>query len=255
LSKNYYETLGVDKHAESDDIKKAYRQLSMQHHPDKGGDAEKFKELSEAYSVLSDPEKRKDYDNPMRNMGNPFEDMMRGFGGAHPFGRPQQPDPNAPRRGRNMLMEQLIPLKYFIFGGKYDLKFSFRDPCPDCAGTGAEERMTCSVCNGLGQIIEGRRGQGVFVQSARACPNCHGRGFTAKKPCEPCSGSGARTIDKDLKVNIPAGVTEGFVVGVTGEGGVGVNGAPNGDLGVKIHMQMPNPDELTDEQKRVLEEI
>ena len=150
MTKNYYEALGVDKAADAGTIKKAYRNLSMEHHPDKGGDEEIFKEINEAYSVLSNPDKRRDYDNPMRNTGNPFEDMFSRFGG--PFGgRVRRPNPNAPRRGRNIMLEQEVSLRYFILGGKLKVNFSFRDACPECVGTGAEEKETCSACNAQGR--------------------------------------------------------------------------------------------------------
>lgn len=176
MTKDYYKILGVDRGVDEATLKKAYRELVMEHHPDHGGDEEKFKEISEAYTVLSDPEKKANYDNPMRQMrgfpfGNPFGDMP-------PFRRP---DPNAPRRGRNIVLEHAAPLRYFIFGGKLKVEFSFRDPCPDCSGTGAEEKETCSNCRGVGQVMESKQGQGIFIQSTRACPACSGRGFTASK--------------------------------------------------------------------------
>lgn len=253
MAKDYYGILGVDRHAEPAEIKKAYRALSMEHHPDKGGDEDKFKEISEAYSVLSNPEKRKDHDNPMRNMGNPFEDMMRGFGGAHPFGTPHRPDPNAPRRGRNIMMEKQIPLKFFILGGKLRVTFTLRDNCQGCGGSGAEELDTCTVCNGTGQIIEGQRGQGVFIQSTRMCPTCSGRGSRIVKPCKVCEGQGNVEASRDTTISIHSGAREGQIFGVTGVGGSGANGGPAGDLGVKVFIKYPNPTELTEEQKRVIE--
>jgi molecular chaperone DnaJ len=252
MNKNYYEILGVERDADGPTIKKVYRELSKQHHPDHGGDEEKFKEISEAYSVLSNPEKRAEYDNP-----NPFG----GFG--HPFGdifgqrfrQPPRANPNAPRRGRNIVLERAIPIKYCVFGGKLDLSVSFDDPCPDCAGSGAEEKETCSNCGGSGQVVERRQGRGVFIQSSNACGKCQGRGFTAKKPCESCKGSARRKVDRHVKIDIPRGITDGQVVGVTGAGGSGINGGPPGDLAVRLSVQWPNPDDLTEEQRAVLEEI
>ena len=253
MTKNYYEILGVDKAADMAAIKKAYRALSMKHHPDKGGDEEKFKEISEAYSVLSSPQKRGEYDNPMSGMGgmggNPFSDI---FGPRSPF-RP--PDPNAPRRGRNIMLEYDVPLRYFIFGGELKVSFSFRDPCPDCAGTGAEEKVTCANCKGVGRVMEVSKGQGIFMQTARACPVCMGRGFTSAKICAACTGSGSRTIDKNLTLTVPLGAVEGAVIGAVGEGGTGSNGGPPGDLAVKLHIKIPKAAGLTNEQIKVLKEL
>ena len=251
MTKDYYSILGVDKAADPEAIKKAYRSLSKKHHPDHGGDEEKFKEINEAYSTLSDPRKRQAYDNPTPDFS--FADIFNGpFGGRPPF---RQPDPNAPRRGRNIVLDMEFPIRHFIFGGKVKVKFSFIDPCPDCAGTGAEEKETCANCNGTGQVVEQKQGQGIFIQSSRACPVCSGRGFVAAKSCEPCNGSGRRTVDKNVPMKIPKGSREGDVIGATGEGGIGLNGGPSGDLAVRLHIKLPNPDELTDEQRKVLEEL
>lgn len=249
MTKDYYGILGVDKAAEAADIKKAYRELSKQHHPDHGGDEEKFKEVNEAYSVLSNPEKRADYDNPMRRMRTPFGNP---FGGAPPF-RP--PDINAPRRGRNIVLEHEAALRYFIFGGKIKLAFSFRDACPDCQGTGAEEKETCINCKGVGQVMEAKQGQGVFIQSSRACPACHGRGFTPKKQCQACLGTSSKMIDKELFLTVPPNIREGHVIGAEREGHIGINGGPNGDLIVKLYIKLPRAEDLTEEQRVVLESI
>jgi len=254
LSKNYYKILGVDKDAEQETLKKVYRQLSKEHHPDHGGDEERFKEISEAYSVLSDPQKRKEYDNPMQQGGGfSFHDIFGSMGGNRgPFG---PPNPNAPRRGQNIMLEHLAPLRSFILGGKIKINLSFRDHCSDCAGTGAEEKETCSNCNGTGQVVEVQSHRGMRMQSARPCHRCRGRGFIAIKQCEPCKGQGSVAIDKELELEVPPGTTEGHVIGVRGGGGSGFNGGPNGDLGVKLHIQMPDPSKLTEEQRKVLEEL
>ena len=239
--------LGVERDANQDTIKKAFRELSKQYHPDHGGDEEKFKEINEAYSVLSDPKKRSEYDNPMPNFGGfPF-----GFNRA-PF---RQPDPNAPRQGRNIVLEYEAPLKYFIFGGRLKVNFSFRDICPDCNGTGAEEKEKCSNCNGMGQVMESKRAEGIFIQSSRACPVCHGRGYIASKVCKSCSGSASTMVDKEIELEIPRQIREGQVIGMSGEGRSGINGGPPGDLIVKLYMKLPNPDDLTEEQVKVLEEL
>ena len=249
LNRNYYEILGVDKGASQEDIKKAYRTLSKEHHPDHGGDEEKFKEINEAYSTLSNPDKRRDYDNPMR--GNPFggfEDMFRTF-------RNRQPNPNAPRRGRNIIIEQDIPLHLFLFGGKLKVSFGMMDTCTKCNGTGAEETITCSVCNGSGQVTEARRMQGVFMQSTGPCRTCGGRGFRPSKECSECDGSGRKEINKEIEVEILPGTRDGQAIGISGQGGTGINGGPPGDLAIKVYIRYPNPDELTEEQRKVLETL
>lgn len=248
MNKNYYSLLGVDKSADQETIKKAYRTLSKEHHPDTGGDEEKFKEINEAYSTLSVPEKRRVYDNPQPE-GFPFGDMFGGFGPRPPF-RP--PDMNAPRQGKSIILEHAVSLRYFIFGGKLPISFSFRDSCPSCSGLGAEEKETCSDCNGVGHVVESRQNGNIFLQSSRACPKCNGRGFTATKSCNSCSGSGTCMIEKNVELEIPIGVSPGQIVGVTGEGHIGLNGGANGDLAVKLHISMPNLNELTEEQKKVL---
>jgi len=252
LTKNLYKILGIDKAAKQEDIKKAYRALSMEHHPDKGGDEEKFKVINEAYSVLSDPKKREAYDNPASQMGGfPFGDIFGFASRSHPG----PPNPNAPRRGRNIVLEHPAPLHYFIFGGKLNVKFSFRDACPDCGGTGAEEKETCANCKGIGQIVQAQHSQGMTMRTVRACPKCMGRGFTASKQCTSCNGSTSRTVDKDLVLDIPKAINEGHVVGAAGEGHIGINGAQNGDLIVKLHIQLPKAGDLTEEQRKILEEI
>ena len=251
MNKNYYEILGVAKDASEKDIKKAYRTLSKQHHPDHGGDEEKFKEINEAYSVLSSPEKREQYDNPFVN---PFENMFRGFNfRASPFG--QRPDPNAPKRGRHIQIEYEAPIHMFVLGGQFKVSFSFDDVCENCLGRGAKEFEKCVVCNGTGMITQVRQGRGVHVQSSGPCQACRGRGGVPKEKCAVCDGRGTLKVDKEITLPIPPGVRDGQPVGAAGEGGRGLNGGPPGDLIVRLKMKYPNPEELTDEQKELLEEI
>lgn len=254
MNKNYYEILGIDKGADQSDIKKAYRELSKQHHPDKGGDEEKFKEINEAYSVLSNPDKRADYDNPMRNMGNPFEDMFNRFGGPFRSMR-RPPDPNAPKRGRHIQMEYEAPVHVFILGGKVKVSFSFNDVCQKCGGKGAEEFDKCEICKGLGSVTEVQQGRGLHIQNTRPCPNCHGRGGTPKEACAECNGSGKKKVDREVVLPIPRGFRDGQPAGAAGQGGSGINGGPPGDLIVKMIMKYPKPEELTEEQRKVLEEL
>lgn len=250
MNKNYYEILGVEADASAEDIKKAYRTLSKKHHPDHGGDEEKFKEINEAYSTLSNPEKRKDYDNP--NPFSGFENIFRGFGG--PF-KHHAPNPNAPRRGRHIQMEHAAPLHIFIFGGKFTVSYSFKDVCPECSGKGGKSLTRCTVCSGSGHITEAHQQRGVFIQNTRLCPTCNGKGAMPADICEECNGTGSTETNKEINLEVPAGLRDGQPIGAAGEGGRGVNGGPPGDLIVKMTMKYPKPEELTEEQKKILEEI
>lgn len=249
MTTNHYNTLGVDRKADKEEIKKAYRELSKVHHPDHGGDEEKFKEISEAYSVLSNHKKRAEYDNP-----NPFGNMFEGFGfpGARPFRRR---DPNAPRQGRHIKLEHAAPIHMFVLGGDLKVSFSFGDDCKECDGKGATDFDECELCNGTGMITRVQTGPGMHIQSSAPCPDCHGQGRAPKNKCEACSGNGTVKIDREEVLPIPPGFRDGQVAGAAGRGGRGVNGGPPGDLMVKLWMKYPKAEELTDEQKEILEEI
>lgn len=249
MTKDYYKILGVDWDSSQETIKKAFRTLSKEHHPDHGGDEDKFKEINEAHSVLSDPEKRKDYDNPMRQMGSgfPFDDI---------FGmRRSRPNPNAHRRGKHIQMQHDAPLHLFIFGGDLKVSFSFNDVCKECEGKGAVEFDKCPNCDGSGTATTVRKGPGVRIQSSGPCPACRGRGGIPKENCAGCGGSGNVKVDREVVLPIPSGFSDGQPVGAAGRGGGGLNGGPPGDLIVKLNMVLPNPDNLTDEQRKVLEEL
>ena len=249
MTKDYYKTLGVGRDSDQETIKKAFRTLSKEHHPDRGGDENKFKEINEANSVLSDPEKREDYDNPMRQMGSgfPFGDI---------FGmRRARPNPNAPRRGRHIQMQHDAPLHLFIFGGDLKVSFSFNDVCQDCNGKGAPETESCSNCGGSGMITSVQTGQGVHIHSSGPCMVCHGSGEIPKGECDACKGLCSVKVEKEVILPIVTGIRDGQVVGAAGGGGRGVNGGPPGDLIVKLNMMLPNVDDLTDEQIKILEEL
>jgi molecular chaperone DnaJ len=246
LGKNYYEILGVNKDATPDGIKKAFRQLSKEHHPDIGGDEDKFKELNEAYSVLSNPEKRMAYDNPANNIGfNPFGDMFR----------MRRPDPNAPRRGQPVGIDQDVPLRYFIFGGNFKANYSIRERCTSCSGTGAEEKQTCPKCNGSGQVMTTQNNQGMTITSSRPCPDCLGAGFTVIKKCSTCDGVRSVLVEKNVDLDLPANMPIGFLAKIPGAGAAGINGGPPGDLHIRFFIQLPKAEDLTEEQAKVLKEI
>lgn len=256
MSRNYYEILGVEKESSPEEIKKAYRTLSKEHHPDHGGDEEKFKEINEAYSVLSNPEKKAEYDNPMR--GNPFEDIFRDFSfGGGPFGRqnPARHNPNAPRKGRDIKLQHEAPLHVFVLGGKIKISFGFNDVCKDCKGRGAMEFDKCTNCDGTGMVTQVRSGRGVHVQSSGPCSMCSGKGGTPKEACTTCNGSGHVEEDREVVLPIPPGFRDGQWAGAAGKGGRGLNGGPPGDVLVKMTIKYPEPDNLTEEQKELLRSI
>ena len=197
---NHYETLGVDKNATQDELKKAYRKLSKEHHPDKGGDEEKFKEISEAYSVLSDPEKRKQYDNPSQfsNMrgGNPmgFDEFFRRAT------QRQQSDIQP-----NIYHRVVIDLKDVLNGKTVSINYNSFTTCKSCNGLGGHEPENCSSCGGTGaQIINNG-----FMVVQTTCQTCNGIGKTYKKGCNDCSSSGKKTKSNNVNFTIPPSILHG----------------------------------------------
>jgi len=259
---DYYEILGVSKDASKDEIKSAFRKKARELHPDvnKAPDAEeKFKELGKAYETLSDDNKRATYDrygedglkNAGFDTGGPFaggfgdlndifESFFGGFGG---FGFGGSPDPNAPRRGDDLRYDIKLKFEEAAFGVEKEIKFNHLELCPDCNGTGAEkgsDKKKCPQCGGSGQVkTVTRTPLGSFAQIT-TCPNCHGTGEIIDKPCKTCQGQGFINKEKKINIKIPAGVDNMSKIRVTGEGDCGVNGGPNGDLFVVIHVEASN---------------
>ena len=257
--RDYYEVLGVEKGATPEEIKKAYRKKAMQYHPDRNpGDKtaeEKFKELGEAYEVLSDQEKRSRYDqfgfqgvDPNFGGGAGF-DGFGGFGGFGDFGdifgeffgggSRRSAAQNAPRRGENVGVRLDLTFEEAAFGCEKEVSAQRIENCAACSGSGSADGVieTCSQCHGTGQVRTVQNFMGMQMQSSTVCPSCNGRGKMVKTPCNTCRGKGKVRRTQKIKVKIPAGVDAGQSVRVRGEGCVGSNGGPSGDLLVEIYLK------------------
>ncbi|MDO5401605.1 MAG: molecular chaperone DnaJ [Eubacteriales bacterium] len=260
--RDYYEVLGVQKDASAEEIKKAYRKAAMKYHPDRNpGDAEaeaKFKEVGEAYEVLSDENKRSRYDqfghagvDPNFGAGaggyggggfggfGDFGDFGDIFGEFFGGGRSRGSAQNAPRRGENVMSRLELTFEEAAFGCEKEVAAQRIENCAACNGTGSADGVieTCQNCRGTGQVRTVQNFMGMQMQSTTTCPTCSGRGKVIKTPCTTCKGKGKVRRTNRVKVKIPAGVDAGQSVRVRGEGCVGSNGAPNGDLLVEISIR------------------
>jgi molecular chaperone DnaJ len=260
--RDYYEVLGVSKTASPDEIKKAFRRLAVEHHPDRGGSEEKFKEINEAYEVLKDTDKRKRYDqfghagvgSSAAGDGNPF---TGGFGGAQSvnfdfgdlglgdifesfFGGGNQ------RRARNQQavghdVETRVEISFgqAVFGTEVDLHLNLEDSCPHCKGTMTEpgyELKTCETCHGSGQVVNVTRTIFGNIQQATICPTCHGKGRIPEKTCTVCHGKGTQKSAQKVVLKIPAGIDDGATIRLREHGEAVANGA-KGDLYVNIRVK------------------
>lgn len=258
MSKDYYKVLGVEKEAPQDVIKKAYRKLAVKYHPDKNPDnkeaEDKFKEVSQAYEILGDSQKRNDYDNP-----NPF--AARGgfnpFAGRSPFGfNPQRPQPNAPRRGGDLKLVIGIALSKLLLGGEEVFNVSYDNPCPECNAKGATEFESCVNCHGQGMIMQQQQMGHMTTMTSMPCPSCNGRGQKPLNKCEPCSGKGTISVkEREIKVKIPANTRDGAVLKLAGQGTNGINKGVSGDILIKVQMQWPNIDNFSKEELNVLKKL
>lgn len=257
--RDYYEVLGLEKGADAEQIKKAYRKLAGKYHPDRNpGDKqaeEKFKELGEAYEVLSDDEKRSRYDqfgfagvDPNFGGGGAGFNGFEGFGGFGGFGDifsdffgggSRRSTQNAPRRGEDVGVRLDLTFEEAAFGTEKEVGAQRIENCSACSGSGSADGTieTCSYCHGSGQVRTTQNVFGMAVQSTATCPQCSGRGKVIKNPCNTCRGKGKVRRTQKIKVKIPAGVDAGQSVRVRGEGCVGTNGGPNGDLLVEIYLR------------------
>ena len=261
--RDYFEVLGVQKSASAEEIKKAYRKAAMKYHPDRNpGDKEaeaKFKEVGEAYEVLSDASKHQRYDqfgfagvDPSYGGGGngPYGAGFSGFGDFGDFGdifgeffgggrSSRQSAQNAPRRGENIMSHLELTFEEAAFGCEKEVATPRIENCAVCNGSGSSDGVieTCTQCGGRGQVRSVQNFMGMQMQSTTTCPMCSGRGKIVKNPCNTCKGKGKVRKTNPVKVKIPAGVDAGQSVRVRGEGSVGTNGGANGDLLVEIYIK------------------
>ena len=256
--RDYYEVLGVDRNADAATIKKAYRQLAKKYHPDMNpGDKEaeqKFKEAAEAYSVLSDDNKRHQYDQ----FGHAAFEQGGGGAGGFDFNGADMGDifgvifgdlfgggsrrraNNGPMKGANLRASVRITFEEAVFGCEKELELSLKDECTNCHGTGAKPGTspeTCPKCGGRGQVVMTQQSLFGMVQNVTTCPDCGGTGKIIKEKCTSCGGTGYTSSRKKIKVSIPAGIDNGQCVRIAGKGEPGTNGGPRGDLLVEVVVQ------------------
>ncbi len=265
--RDYYEVLGVDKSASDDEIKKAYRKLAMKYHPDVNPDdkvaEEKFKEVNEAYEVLSDSEKKARYDQfghagvdpSYQQAGGGYGgygnmdfgdlgDIFEGFFGGGFGGRSRQANPNAPQRGGDVRASVAVSFLEACHGVKRTVEYSVLQTCDSCHGSGAKagtSPKTCPTCGGQGQVRVSQRTPFGNMTSTRVCDRCGGSGRIIETPCDTCHGSGRTRTTKKNEINIPAGIDDGQTLAVRGAGDAGKNGGPAGDLNVMVTVR---PDTL-----------
>ncbi len=266
--RDYYEVLGVERGANAEELKKAYRKLAVKYHPDKNpGDKaaeEKFKELGEAYEALSDPQKKAAYDQyghaafdprargpgagagrPGGGFHDPFDIFREAFGSSggggggifdELFSGGQQRDPSQPQRGSDLRYDMELKFEEAVLGCEKEISVTKPDRCDICHGSGAESgssTKTCTTCGGRGQVVSSR---GIF-SIAQTCPRCEGAGKVIEKPCRNCRGSGRCERNSKIKLKIPPGVDTGARLRSTGNGEAGLRGGPTGDLYVVLHVK------------------
>lgn len=252
--KDYYDVLGVDKNASDAEIKSAYRKLAKKYHPDinkEAGAAEKFKEIGEAYSVLGDEQKRKTYDQfgsaAFENGGG----GAGGFGGFEGFGGFQGSDVdlndifseflggfgfgggnrrNRPTKGDDILIRVELDFMDAIFGTTKDIDLTVNEKCPECNGVGGTNPKECRTCGGRGKVVTQARTILGVIETESVCPDCNGSGKTFESICSKCKGKKNIKVNKTLEVSIPSGVNTGERIRISGKGGAGLNGGPNGDV-------------------------
>ena len=255
-NKDYYKVLGIDKKATKDDIKKAFRKLAHKHHPDKGGDESKFKEVNEAYSVLSDDKRRQEYDT----YGQTFSGQ--GFGGGQGFsgwdfsnfGQGVEFDlgdifdniftggaqsGQKANRGSDISVDIQIPFQDSIFGARRSIIITKHSPCKDCSGSGAKtgtDFESCTTCNGKGKVHDTKKSFFGTFTTVKDCASCRGRGQTPKNKCKLCSGQGIIKGQEEINLQIPPGIENGEMIRLAGRGEA-IPGGVSGDLYARIHVE------------------
>ena len=245
--RDYYDSLGVGKSASPNELKSAYRQLAKEYHPDvnsEPGAEDRFKEINEAYAVLSDDDRRAAYDRfghaGLKGMPTDFDfgfsDIFEEFFGFGLGGRQRR---HAPRRGADLRYDMKLEFEEAIFGVEKEIEFSRRDTCSRCKGSGAEPGTTpvrCPTCDGSGEVRQVRQSFLGSVVNVTACPNCGGRGEVVSTPCQNCGGGGIEQLHVERTISIPPGVNDGTQIRVGAEGEPGPNRGPRGDLYVVVRV-------------------
>jgi len=260
MARDYYETLGVSRDADQEDLKRAYRRLARKYHPDvnkEAGAEERFKEINRAYEVLSEPETRARYDRfgeagigsaagaagfqdfgDIGGFADIFESFFSGFAGGAAGQATRRR--GGPTRGDDLRFDLRLDFREAVFGGEKEIRISHLETCTTCSGSGAKSGSrprTCSTCNGAGQVRRATRTAfGSFTQVS-TCPTCNGSGQVIEEKCETCGGSGQNQVTKKLKITVPAGVDTGTRLRVSNEGDAGQRGGPAGDLYVYLFVQ------------------
>ena len=265
-SKSYYDILGVSKNADEKEIKSAFRKLAKQYHPDinKEPDAEaKFKEIGEAYAVLGDAEKRKQYDQFGHeaftqgaaqggfggggfggfggfnaediDLSSIFDELFGGgmFGGSGRRGGGR----NRPTKGQDSLVKINLTFEEAVFGCKKTIDIDLDSECDSCDGKGGSGEVTCSTCGGRGRVVSQQRTPFGVFQSESTCPDCTGKGKTFKNVCKECRGTGHVIKNKEIDINVPEGVDTGHQLRISGKGAAGYNGGPNGDVYIEFRVK------------------
>ena len=264
MAKDYYKTLGVDKNASDEEIKRAFRKLAKQYHPDvnkEAGAAEKFKEIGEAYSILSDPNKRKQYDqfgsDYFENGGagaggfggfsggfSGFDfgdidlgDIFETFMGGGSFGGRRSRNTKRQTKGEDVLVHINLTFEEAIYGCEKEFSINVKDKCSSCNGEGGHGKKTCPTCNGRGSIIQEQRTILGVMQTQTTCNKCNGSGFVFESTCSTCHGSGVTAKKKSLKVRVPRGVDNEDQLRMAGKASSGLNGGPNGDVYIEFSVK------------------